>query len=160
MEQLIDLLLKNGIKPFSYFPKAVELEKKISHTDLSALVILLLKEHLTMSELASDLGAPLSTTTSMAKRLEKKGWIKRTSSPKDQRVIIVYLTEEGKELARQANEIMEQAMRRIQNALTEEELEQFVTLLLKVAKTMQQPVDEYNTSINKKPAIRKIPIDE
>ncbi|WP_066050939.1 MarR family winged helix-turn-helix transcriptional regulator [Robertmurraya korlensis] len=160
MEQLVELLLKNGIKPFSYFPKAAELEKKISHTDLSALVILKLKEQLTMSELASDLGAPLSTTTSMAKRLEKKGWIERTSSPKDQRVIMVYLTEEGKELARQANEMMEQALGRIQTALTEEELEQFVSLVLKVVKSLQQPENEYNASIKKKPAIRKISIDE
>ncbi|MFD1738224.1 MarR family winged helix-turn-helix transcriptional regulator [Bacillus salitolerans] len=160
MEHLVDLLLKNGIKPFSYFPKAVELEKKISHTDLSALVFLLMKEQLTMSELASDLGAPLSTITSMAKRLEKKGWIQRTSSPKDQRVIIVYLTEEGKILARQANEIMNQALRRVETALTEQELEQFVYLVLKVVKSLQQPEDEYNTSIKKKPTIRKISIDE
>lgn len=163
MEQLVDLLLKNGIKPFNYFtnfPKAAELEKKISHTDLSALVILLSKEQLTMSELASDLGAPLSTITSMAKRLEKKGWIERTSSPKDQRVIMVYLTEEGKELARQANEMMDQALRRIQTALTEQELEQFVYLVLKVVKSLQQPVDEYDASIKKKPIIRKISIDE
>lgn len=160
MEHLVDLLLKNGIKPFSYFPKAVELEKKISHTDLSALVFLLLKEQLTMSELASDLGAPLSTITSMAKRLEKKGWIQRTSSPKDQRVIIVYLTEEGKNLARQANEIMNQALKRVETALTEQELEQFVYLVLKVVKSLQQAEDEHNTSIKKKPTIRKISIDE
>ncbi|WP_445506502.1 MarR family winged helix-turn-helix transcriptional regulator [Niallia sp. 03190] len=159
MEQLLDLLLKNGIKPLSYLPKAAELEKKISRTDLSALVILLLKEQLTMSELASDLGAPLSTITSMAKRLEKKGWIERKSSPKDQRVIFVSLTKEGSELARQANELMEHALRRIQATLTEQELEQFLYLVIKVVKSLQQP-EEGSSAKEKKTLIRKISIDE
>ncbi|MDQ0860987.1 MarR family winged helix-turn-helix transcriptional regulator [Bacillus sp. V2I10] len=160
MEQLLDLLLKNGIKPLSYLPKAAELEKKIPRTDLSALVLLLLREQLTMSELASDLGAPLSTITSMAKRLEKKGWIERKSSPNDQRVIFVSLTKEGKELAKQANELIEEVLRRIQATLTEQELEQFLYLVIKVVKSLQSSEEGTSSAKEKKPLIRKISIDE
>ena len=82
----------------------------------------------------TELGAPLSTVTSLVKRLVRKGLINRAHSDKDQRIILVQLTEEGKELALQARAIMENMFLRVQAALSNDELQQFLTLVVKVGK--------------------------
>ncbi|MGG3575240.1 MarR family transcriptional regulator [Bacillus gobiensis] len=90
-----------------------------------------------MSELASDLGAPLSKITSLAKRLVKKGLVERNQSDKDQRVILIRLTEKGQEFVLQARGIMENMLARVESVLSDEELQQFLTLAVKVAKALQ-----------------------
>ena len=48
-----------------------------------------------MSELAWTLGLDNSTVTRLVIRLEKKNWVERKQSQRDQRVIEVFLTEKG-----------------------------------------------------------------
>ncbi|MFD0589038.1 MarR family winged helix-turn-helix transcriptional regulator [Paenibacillus sp. GCM10027627] len=138
MEQMLELFVKNGLRPFHVFPEARELEKSMNSSEVSALVLLHFYGDLTMSEWAELLGAPLSTVTSLSKRLVRKGMIDRRQSEQDQRIIRVRLTAEGKELAAQVKAVMESTIARVQKALTDEELAQFVTLAVKVGKAIQQ----------------------
>ena len=48
-----------------------------------------------MSELAWTLGLDNSTVTRLVIRLEKKNWVERKQSPRDQRAIEVFLTDKG-----------------------------------------------------------------
>ncbi|WP_169082401.1 MarR family winged helix-turn-helix transcriptional regulator [Paenibacillus sp. PL91] len=137
MQQLYDLFLKTGLRPFAFMTDTLHLEQKVTRSDLSALLILLIRGDLTMSELAAEMGAPLSSMTSIAKRLERKGFIARATSAQDQRVKLVTLTQEGMQLAKESEHIMLIMLGRLEAAFTQEELEQFTTLMLKAAKVFQ-----------------------
>ncbi|MFC6233299.1 MarR family winged helix-turn-helix transcriptional regulator, partial [Paenibacillus allorhizosphaerae] len=126
MQQLYELFLKSGLRPFAFMSDTLQLEKKMTRSDLSTLIILLFKGDMTMSELASMMGAPLSTMTSIAKRLEHKGYIARAASAQDQRVKLVTLTQVGRYLAKESEQIMLAALGRLEEAFTPEEMEQFM----------------------------------
>jgi DNA-binding MarR family transcriptional regulator len=160
MDQLIELLFKQGLRPLSVFPDSTALEEQLSRSDLSTLMVLLFHGEMTMSDLASELGAPLSTVTSIAKRLERKRMITRKASDKDQRSILVTLTEEGKQLAGKGKETLNELFERVQAALTPEEITQFIGLAIKVGKALQQPVASGKTADVAQQKPRKIEIGD
>ncbi|MGE7825546.1 MarR family winged helix-turn-helix transcriptional regulator [Paenibacillus sp. NPDC093718] len=137
IQHLYDLFLKTGLRPFAFMTDTLQLEQKVTRSDMSTLLILLLRGDLTMSQLASEMGAPLSSMTSIAKRLERKGLIARATSAQDQRVKLVTLTQEGMQLAKEWEQIMMAMLSRLETAFTPEEMEQFTTLLFKAARVFQ-----------------------
>ncbi|MBB3109620.1 DNA-binding MarR family transcriptional regulator [Paenibacillus phyllosphaerae] len=137
MQQLYDLFLKTGLRPFAFMTETQPLEQKVTRSDLSTLLILLFRGDLTMSELAAEMGAPLSSMTSIAKRLERKGFIARATSAQDQRVKRVTLTQEGKQIAKESEQMMLSLLGRLEAVFTPEELEQFTMLVLKAARAFQ-----------------------
>jgi DNA-binding MarR family transcriptional regulator len=142
MQQLFELFFKNGLRPLSIVPDTTQLELQLTSSDFSTLLLLKFHGRLTMSEMAEYLGAPLSTVTSIAKRLVRKGYIYREKSQQDQRIIVNRLTEDGELIAEEALQIMNTMFKKIEQALTAEELQQFIHLGLKVAKALQRKPDE------------------
>jgi DNA-binding MarR family transcriptional regulator len=159
IEQMLELFLHNGLRPLSFLSETAELDRKVNRSELTALLALHFRGQFTMSALASQLGVPLSTTTSLVQRLVRKGLVDRTPSARDQRIMHVELTEEGRQMAQQARAIMETMLARVQTALSPEELEQFLTLAVKVGKALQlgpeQPASGRKTTV-----LRKITIDD
>ncbi|WP_373232405.1 MarR family winged helix-turn-helix transcriptional regulator [Cohnella sp.] len=137
MLQLYDLFLKTGLRPFAFLSDTLQLEQNVTRSDMSTLLILLFRGDLTMSELAAEMGAPLSSMTSIAKRLERKGYIARATSVQDQRVKLVTLTQEGRQIAKEWEQIMLGMLGRLEAVFTPEEMEQFTMLLLKAARVFQ-----------------------
>lgn len=157
MEQLLSLFLKHASKPLLFDSELNELEKKATRSELMALLMLRQRERSTMSQLAVDLGTPVSTLTNIGQRLSKRGWIERTRDASDKRVILVTLTPEGEVLADRTLAIITSMLQRVEDALTSEEMQQFIPLLLKVIKAVQgteQPEREEKT------APRRIQIEE
>ncbi|MNV85396.1 transcriptional repressor MprA [compost metagenome] len=113
---------------------------------------------MTTSELAASLGVPLSTMTSLSKRLTTKKLFRRLQSEQDQRIILLRLTEEGTELAQAARALLNQSLSRIGEALTQDELQQLIRLVLKAAKALQTADGNGHTA--QKPALRQIEIGE
>lgn len=137
MEQILELFLKNGLRPLSLLPEMAGLERKVNRSEIAVLLMLHFRGEMTMSALASELGAPLSTMTSLAQRLVRKGLIVRYPSDKDQRIILVQLTEEGMQIVSQARAIIEKVFARVQAALSANELKQFLSLAVKIGKAVQ-----------------------
>jgi len=158
MEQMLELFLKNGLRPLSLFSETGGLEKEVNRSELSALLILHFRSEMTTSMLATELGAPLSTITSLAKRLVRKGLIERNHSTKDQRIILIRLTAKGKQLALQAKAIMENIFSRVQTILSTDELEQFLSLALKIGRALQK--NESKETVIEDQKLRKITIDD
>ncbi|TXK84904.1 MarR family transcriptional regulator [Paenibacillus sp. N3.4] len=156
MQQFFELIFKNGLRPLSIFPDTTHLELQLTSSDFSALLLLKFHEQLTMSQMADHLGAPLSTVTSIAKRLVRRGYIYREKSQQDQRIIVNRLTEDGEQIAEEALGTMNTMFGRIELALTAEELQQFIHLSLKVAKALQHNSDP--TGASKSSTSRKIEI--
>ena len=119
MNQILELLLKNGLRPLSFLFESIELERTLNRSDLIALLMLYLRGEMTMSKLAEDLSIPLSTATSLAKRLVHKGLINRSPSSEDKRIMLVQLTSEGEKVALHLNGLIENIITRVQSSLTE-----------------------------------------
>jgi DNA-binding MarR family transcriptional regulator len=157
MEHILELFLKNGLRPLSLLPEIVGLERAVNRSEIAVLLMLHFRGEMTMSELASELGAPLSTMTSLAQRLVRKGLIARRQSDKDQRIILVELSEKGLQLVSQVRSTIEGAFARVQASLSDEELKQFLSLAIKIGKAIQgQEVGE--TPIAQPSKVRNIPI--
>lgn len=158
MEQLFELFLKHGVRPLSFLTEAVELEQAVNRSELAAILIMQLHEEMTMSELASALGVPLSTMTSLGKRLVRKGLMNRTQSGTDQRITLIRLTAEGHQLASQAKEMMNRVLERVRTTLSKDEMDQFVFLIQKVAIALSHGDDSMPE--RQKPVSRKIQIED
>lgn len=67
-------------------------------TDFAALESLLHKGPLTITEIQDKIQLATGSMTAAVDRLEKKGFIVRTNTPKDRRVKVLKLTSEGKRI--------------------------------------------------------------
>ncbi len=64
------------------------------------------RDGLTQKDIAESLRVKPSTITVMLRRMERAGLLKRETDPQDMRVSRVYLTEKGKSLRKEVEEIM------------------------------------------------------
>lgn len=159
LEQMLELFLKSGLRPLSLSSETLQLEQLLNRSEITALMMLDLHGEMPMSQLAADLGAPLSTITSLVKRLVRKGYIERTQSAKDQRIYLVRLTDKGLAVTKQGRSLMEMMLSRVQDVLSPEELEQFIRLAIKVSKALQGG-DTANTVKEASLEVRKIQIED
>ncbi|CAH0119408.1 hypothetical protein PAE9249_01909 [Paenibacillus sp. CECT 9249] len=160
MERILEFYVKTGLRPLSLLPETAEWEQKVNRSELTALILLHLYGEQTMSQLAADLGAPLSTVTSLTKRMARKGLIERVQSDKDQRMILARITEQGEQLAQQARSFMESVIARVESALTKEELQQFMSIAVKIGKALQGDGQGNRTAGRSSGTIRNIRIDD
>ncbi len=79
----------------------------ITYTQYIMFLVLWEDEKITVGELCKRLKLDTGTVTPMLKNTEKQGLIRRTRSEEDERVVVVTLTEEGKELYNKAKDIPE-----------------------------------------------------
>jgi len=77
----------------------------ITYTQYIMFLVLWEKDGITVGELCKRLKLDTGTVTPMLKNTEKQGFIKRTRSAEDERVVVVTLTDEGKGLYERAREL-------------------------------------------------------
>ncbi|HEY3364568.1 MAG TPA: MarR family transcriptional regulator [Symbiobacteriaceae bacterium] len=141
MEQLLELFLSGGLRLPLFDPEFLALEWELPKSEVLALMLLQRRGECPMSQLAADLGAPLSTATGIGARLAKRGLAERNRDPADRRVILVRLTPAGQHLAERVRSQITGLFSRIQAVLTEAELSQLISLALKVVQAFQTPLD-------------------
>ncbi len=139
MEQFLEMILAGGIRLPLFDPEWQALERTLPRSDWLALFMLQRRGAATMSELAADLGAPLSTVTGIGARLERRGLVERQRQSRDRRVVLLRLTDEGQALAARARGQVDQVLGRVQAALSPEELQQLLGLIHKILAALQPP---------------------
>lgn len=77
----------------------------ITYTQYIMFLVLWEKDGITVGELCKRLRLDTGTVTPMLKNTEKQGLIRRTRSEDDERVVVISLTEDGKELYKKARKI-------------------------------------------------------
>ena len=77
----------------------------LTYTQYIAMLVLWEKKQLTVKELGECLYLDSGTLTPLLKKLEYKGFVARVRSEKDERSLVVTLTQEGEKLKEQAVEI-------------------------------------------------------
>ena len=95
------------------------------------------KEGCTQAELAIILCIKPATLTVMIKRMDLAGLIERRADEKDLRVIRVYSTPKGKEIAEKTEEIFRNAISMIFDGIDERELEAYENVLRKISERLE-----------------------
>ncbi len=159
MEQFLDLIFGSGLGLAAFSPDLLDIDQKLPKSDIFALFILNRRGQLTMSDLAAELGAPLSTLTGIAARLTKRKLIVRERDPNDRRSIVLQLTPEGRDLAQHVEQQIGQFIGRVQSALTPEELNTLLELIGKIMRSLSvRPGIEQQPDAEQRP--RKILIED
>ena len=89
-----------------YYPYLRKLS--LTYTQYIAMMVLWEKGNITAKELGQKLYLDSGTLTPVLKSLEQKGYILRHRSAKDERVLLVAITEKGRELRQEAEKIPQQ----------------------------------------------------
>lgn len=103
------------------------------------LVFLVLWEEdkINVKTLGKKLYLDSGTLTPLLKRLEQRGLLIRKRSPKDERVVEVFLTEEGRKLKEKAQHIPEQLVSQFH--ISEEKLKQLKESVTQTLQAIRQP---------------------
>lgn len=70
----------------------------LTYTQYIAMMVLWAEEHMSVKDLGERLRLESSTLTPLLKKLEAAGYITRERSKSDERVVVVTLTDEGRDL--------------------------------------------------------------
>jgi DNA-binding MarR family transcriptional regulator len=96
-------------------------EHKITGPQIICLQALQEDGPLTTSALAKLINLAVSTVVGILDRLETKGWIARERSTQDRRVVLVYITDDGRELLARAPSPLQDRLQRGLGELSEKE---------------------------------------
>jgi DNA-binding MarR family transcriptional regulator len=96
---------------------------KVSSVDWVILAILLDEEGLSQNEIAAKTIKDKTTIARQIDKLEERKLIQRVKESSDQRVSLVYLSDQGKELISNLIPIVQQVLRDCASGIAKEELE-------------------------------------
>jgi len=102
----------------------------LTYTQYITMMVVWEEEEITVKALGDKLFLDSGTLTPVLKKLEQKGYVKRSRSKDDERNLIITLTKEGLELKKQACEIPAKMGKCVQ--LSPTETEQLYGLLYKI----------------------------
>ena len=100
----------------------------ITYTQYLVLMVLWETDEITVNEIAEKLILNTNTVTPLLKRMENMNIITRQQSEKDQRKVIVNLTDKGKKMQLEAAEIPFRLMNKLNIKMTESELKSAIEL--------------------------------
>lgn len=116
-------------------------KNKIPLTKQQWIVLKLLHDDgdgLIQNELAFITNRNKASLTRLISGMEKNGYVKRVSSEKDSRKKNIYITRKGKELFLKTKPILLSCIYKIQNNISENELENFMKVMLKIQNNLQK----------------------
>ncbi len=115
--------------------------KDITNNDMHVIEAIGLNGGRNMSAVAKDLSVTVGTLTIAINNLVKKSYVHRTRSEKDRRVVLISLTEKGKQAFEHHKNFHDEMIKATLNGLNMEETEVLVKALSNLAtffKTYQQ----------------------
>lgn len=147
MSQTNKVLPLNQLLCFSLYRTSKELIKlyrpyldpyQLTYTNYITLLSLWEEDHVNLKQLGAKLSLDSGTLTPLLKKLEKLGYIERHRNPKDERNMIILLTNNGHALKKEIGDLPEKIMPSI--SCSKEELLPLLDLL----KMVEKNVDTYN----------------
>lgn len=97
--------------------------EKITHQVIRILQHVQKQENVGIKEIASHLSISQNTASDHIKRIIKKGFLLKKRDPNDERKVILFLTEEGKDVVHRNTSLDEEKLDTIFLALSDEEKE-------------------------------------
>jgi DNA-binding MarR family transcriptional regulator len=122
---------------FKRLVATIERESGVGGMKWFLLTVLGRSDGLSQGEFTQEYEMDPSRVTRTAQSLEADGLIRRERDPEDNRVMRMYLTEEGSKVLDRLPEINEQLRRRVHSVLSEEEFEELRRMLGLLAEAMK-----------------------
>lgn len=157
-DEILDLVF-NNLKNLFYPEEWLELDLSFSKSELFALLLVDRHGEIIMSQVADFINVPMSTATGIAERLVKKGYLKRERSESDRRIVVVKLTENGKELISSLRNTAIDYIGLINESLTDEERQVLIKVFLKVIQIVEQKQTGNKNEDKEENRIKHIKID-
>jgi DNA-binding MarR family transcriptional regulator len=137
-EDMDPILVPVGVA-FKKMLKAFERDTGVSTGKYFVLRMLSRKDGISQGEVWNRFEVDPSRITRLAKSLEKEGLVRRERDPEDNRVVRMYLTEEGRRMSDGFSGRHERFERRVREALSEEELGELQRVLGVLIEAMKDP---------------------
>jgi len=99
-----DRILFESLRAIYQFELAKETSFGLSYEDIYLLQFLRSKSPSKMSEIAREMGMPISTATRVIDRLQKKELMTREKDPEDKRNILVFLKPGGEKIVKRVED--------------------------------------------------------
>ena len=115
---LDELILSLGQRILTYFASR---SADFTIKEMFLIDVLGSRESATMSELAQILSVPLTTMTSMVTRLVKRGYLDRSRTEEDRRIVLVSLSRQGRDIFQQHRYEYIRTVSEVLGDVTEEE---------------------------------------
>lgn len=80
-------------------------ELGLTYTQYIVFMVLWEKDEVTVGDICRRLYLDSGTLTPLLKKMEEKGWLQRTRSREDERIVIITLTEEGRKMKERCQSI-------------------------------------------------------
>ena len=80
-------------------------ELGLTYTQYIVFMVLWEKDEVTVGDICRRLYLDSGTLTPLLKKMEEKGWLQRTRSRQDERIVIVTVTEEGRKMKERCQSI-------------------------------------------------------
>jgi DNA-binding MarR family transcriptional regulator len=155
-EEFFELIFDN-LKRIIFPEEWLAIDIAMSKQELFTVMTVERLKEATMGQLAENMNFPMSTATGIVDRLVRKGYMERGRSETDRRIVVISLTEKGKNFTAGVKEMIFSYIRRADEVLDDEEWETIIRIVEKVTAVLQKPAEE--SGQNKKSGIRKITIE-
>jgi MarR family transcriptional regulator, organic hydroperoxide resistance regulator len=123
---------------FKRMVAAIERETGVGGMKWFLLTVLGRSDGLSQGEFTQEYEMDPSRVTRTAQSLEADGLIRRERDPRDNRVVRMYLTEDGREVLLKLPEVNDELRRRVHSVLDEEEFEELRRMLGLLAEAMKE----------------------
>ncbi|KXG11445.1 Transcriptional repressor MprA [Anoxybacillus sp. P3H1B] len=150
-EDFLELLLNNARKLLS--PEEwLKIDLSLSKTEIFCLLWMSRNDEVIMSQIADFLNIPMSTATGIVNRLVKNGYMERYRIETDRRVVVIRLTEKGKDLAEEIKRKTSHYFAIVISALDEEEK----TFLLRIFQKIMHHLNNQQVHSQEEHPIKRI----
>lgn len=158
VDELMDIFSQNIKKLF--FPEEwISLDLKFSKSEIFTMLLLDKKKEITMTELAENINAPMSTATGIADRLVKNAYMKRERSEQDRRIVVLRLTDKGKEFINDIKCTVSKYINLVMDNLTEEERDFLIKIIFKAIDIVRSQHDILTSNNAGNEKVKKINIE-
>ena len=135
----MDLVLVPVGLAFKKMLKAFERDTGVSAGKYFVLRMLAQQDGISQGEVWHRFDVDPSRITRLAKSLEKEGLVRRERDPKDNRVVRMYLTQEGRRMIDEFSDRHQRFERRVREAVSEEDLGELRRILGALTEAMNDP---------------------
>ncbi len=160
MEQnkIINIILDN-MQKFFYPEEWLEIDLKLSKSELLAMLIVDRYGEVTMSKISEKINVSMSTATGIIDRLVKKKYLERGRSESDRRVVLIKLTEKGLKTIKSIKNSINHYLDIVYESLTDEEIRVLYGIIMKVFNVFNKEKVTQSVKNREKSALKKINIE-
>lgn len=147
------------LKRFAFPEEWLAIDTAMSKQELFTLMTVNRLKEATMGQLSDHMNFPMSTATGIVDRLVKRGYMERSKSDSDRRIVVISLTEKGKAISDKMKSMILSYIRKAYDVLNEEERGMLLAVFDKVTMSFRKLEEEKDQDGKGRNQVRKIEIE-